>query len=1172
MSSIEAESSTSSVTDGKVDDGTPTLGGVWLHRQVEDEMEESPEEEGGEGYVYDGSDDDRTTFSEDSLPTTPLSQLEDLSVFDPLAGDTEIGGGNHPTLHTSNSWLFQAMDLCADLKGDSPDTSHQSSLANSSTDLSSDSGITLQLPQVPDSSPLGDPFSAPPGEPAVLPVSQDLGFFKSSNQDVSRDKRSSMAHAYLRCIRAQEAAERDAQMGGNAGIIDSREESPNPSPQHTENRSRTISGDSISKLVVNGEDDYLFKAARAIGLALQNEASGYYQAAFDSYKAGVSILLNGVTGETNKMRREAVRKKTAQYLMRAEDVYNNYLSDMDNSKRWESETLEVENDPSSEHLRGSVEELKNFKVLGVVDKVMLVLDMTNYQTYVVKVLNKCAVLDEKVRTCVPSYCPHMVRLCRFIESNSSIFLVLEYASGGKLWEYVSCYLNQEEVDARKASPTGVKVVGTRSQSPPHSPRTKSILSSGDDAIDNRTVGENGKHYGPSSGEVDDKHVSHPDQLEKEKLNVDGHLPTELDGTLTISSDTAQDAGLPINVKPREGNDINWISSSPASSGKPSDGGSTPVRMTLEDLDKLGVLGVGDVGGNSGDFDIVDEGVSLNDLVEQSSGYFNSENPGNKAVESTAESKVPPPISLFSIDSVESPPETGSAGIDDRPVFGYPVSNNGEMEIVNEDVLTSPQEAKRIISDALEVIDMVNEISQEDSVPSYEPHGEEKGQTDIVDTSGFSEEVFEGYCEIPKPGDAGVESFKQTDAMFLGDTLYDNRSVAESGKQQVIGEIGLTDQSIETKQSSESKKRSSTWDEFFKLNEYEDSDGVGPNLMHVKEDGSISKESNSSVNKVVDINQDGFNVCVNPFEYNSNRVSGGSEVINTLVTVDDPTKPRRTSVEVMKEWPSSGTNSSHSTPQHQNGKGKEGDRTRVHNQKDSVKIVNPEETGNNDKVSSDQTEVVNESEIPSVLKTANEQNSTGTLTNRSTRLPSLSKLFSQLDDIRKGQGKVFLPESCVCIWAAEIVVAVSSLHAYGIICRDLNPANILLAQGGHIRLTYFSHWKCIKPVLSSFAVEHFYVAPEVLGLQPLTPACDWWSCGVLLFELLTGQALYTCHPCGISTHTELSIPDHVSSEGRSLLKQLIQPVPHERLGAGRTGVDEIKSHPFFANVDWKTVRG
>lgn len=64
------------------------LGGVWLHRQDEDEMEDNLEEDRGEGYVYDGgSDDDRTTFSEDSLPNTPLPQLHDISVFDPLAGN-----------------------------------------------------------------------------------------------------------------------------------------------------------------------------------------------------------------------------------------------------------------------------------------------------------------------------------------------------------------------------------------------------------------------------------------------------------------------------------------------------------------------------------------------------------------------------------------------------------------------------------------------------------------------------------------------------------------------------------------------------------------------------------------------------------------------------------------------------------------------------------------------------------------------------------------------------------------------------------------------------------------------------------------------------------------------------------------------------------------------------
>lgn len=55
----------------------------------------------------------------------------------------------------------------------------------------------------------------------------------------------------------------------------------------------------------------------------------------------VTLMLFFETGETNKTRREAVRKKTAQYLMRAEDVYNNYLSEMDNSKRWEVRDVDV---------------------------------------------------------------------------------------------------------------------------------------------------------------------------------------------------------------------------------------------------------------------------------------------------------------------------------------------------------------------------------------------------------------------------------------------------------------------------------------------------------------------------------------------------------------------------------------------------------------------------------------------------------------------------------------------------------------------------------------------------------------------------------------------------------------------------------------------------------------
>ncbi|XP_044280543.1 ribosomal protein S6 kinase delta-1 isoform X6 [Varanus komodoensis] len=101
--------------------------------------------------------------------------------------------------------------------------------------------------------------------------------------------------------------------------------------------------------------------------------------------------------------------------------------------------------------------------------------------------------------------------------------------------------------------------------------------------------------------------------------------------------------------------------------------------------------------------------------------------------------------------------------------------------------------------------------------------------------------------------------------------------------------------------------------------------------------------------------------------------------------------------------------------------------------------------------------------------------------------------------------------------------------------------------------------------SVFLVLHH--AEEVGVVFEETEACDWWSLGALLFELLTGKTLLECHPAGINTHTCLNLPDHISEEARSLLQQLLQFNSLERLGAGIAGVEDIKSHPFFAPIDW-----
>jgi serine/threonine protein kinase len=141
---------------------------------------------------------------------------------------------------------------------------------------------------------------------------------------------------------------------------------------------------------------------------------------------------------------------------------------------------------------------------------------------------------------------------------------------------------------------------------------------------------------------------------------------------------------------------------------------------------------------------------------------------------------------------------------------------------------------------------------------------------------------------------------------------------------------------------------------------------------------------------------------------------------------------------------------------------------------------------------------------------------------------------------------------------EMVIALDALHREGIVCCDLNPNNILLNDRGHIQLTYFSRWSEVEDSCDSDAIERMYCAPEVGAITEETEACDWWSLGAVLFELLTGKTLVECHPAGINIHTTLNMPECISEEALAVL---------ERLGAGVAGVEDTISHPFFTPVDW-----
>uniref|UniRef100_A0A674K9F9 Ribosomal protein S6 kinase n=1 Tax=Terrapene triunguis TaxID=2587831 RepID=A0A674K9F9_9SAUR len=192
-----------------------------------------------------------------------------------------------------------------------------------------------------------------------------------------------------------------------------------------------------------------------------------------------------------------------------------------------------------------------------------------------------------------------------------------------------------------------------------------------------------------------------------------------------------------------------------------------------------------------------------------------------------------------------------------------------------------------------------------------------------------------------------------------------------------------------------------------------------------------------------------------------------------------------------------------------------------------------------------------------------------------------KLYLILDFLRGGDlftrlsKEVMFTEEDVKFYLAELALALDHLHSLGIIYRDLKPENILLDEEGHIKLTDFG--------LSKESIDHEkkaysfcgtveYMAPEVVNRRGHTQSADWWSFGVLMFEMLTGtlpfQGKDRKETMTMILKAKLGMPQFLSPEAQSLLRMLFKRNPANRLGPD--GVEEIKRHFFFSTIDWNKL--
>jgi len=195
--------------------------------------------------------------------------------------------------------------------------------------------------------------------------------------------------------------------------------------------------------------------------------------------------------------------------------------------------------------------------------------------------------------------------------------------------------------------------------------------------------------------------------------------------------------------------------------------------------------------------------------------------------------------------------------------------------------------------------------------------------------------------------------------------------------------------------------------------------------------------------------------------------------------------------------------------------------------------------------------------------------------------SKDKLYFVLDYYQGGELFFHLktarrfPEDVARVWVGEVALALGHLHSLSVIYRDLKPENILLDDNGHCCLTDFGLSKDVDPndKAHTFCGTPEYLAPEIVTGAGHDKAVDWWSLGILLYELTVGiPPFYSQNVNEMYNkiqHGVLRFPPFLSEPCKAMIVALLNRDPKKRLGS-KADIDDLKAHAFFKDINFEKM--